>query len=139
MTRSLIAIVGMLLVCQVQVLAAEYYLVVHKSNPIATLSEHEARSIFLGKKATWADGRMIVLYTQEQAPIHEVVVQEVAGKNPSQFNIYWKKAIFTGTGTPPVNLRTDAEVKTAVSGEPRAIGYISAANLDDTVKRVEVR
>ena len=48
--------------------------------------------------------------------------------------------IFTGTGTGThINFfKTDEKVKEYIKSNPAAIGYISAASVDDTIKKIEI-
>jgi len=42
--------------------------------------------------------------------------------------------VFTGKATAPKEYANSAEVKKAVAADPKAIGYIDKAAVDDTVK-----
>ena len=48
----------------------------------------------------------------------------------------WARITFTGKGTPPKELKSDAEVKAFVAANPRAIGYVDASAVDSSVKAV---
>jgi hypothetical protein len=59
---------------------------------------------------------------------------KITGKTPAQVKAYWSKIIFTGRGQPPRAVLTDLDVKKIVSLNTAAIGYIDAAQLDDSVR-----
>lgn len=121
------------------VLAADFVLIANKGNTVSSLSENDARQIYLGKKSTWPDGQAIVLYMQQNEAVTGGFAEAVAKKTPQQFQIYWKKALFTGTGKPPIEVRDDAEMKKFIAADPRGIGYISRAAFDGSVKEISIR
>jgi ABC-type phosphate transport system substrate-binding protein len=113
--------------------------VVNKANPIDQLSDDEVKNIFLGKKTTWSDGKTIVPVTQEGTPRHEQFTEGLLGKTVHQFTIYWKKALFTGTGIAPKSFKSDGDVNAFINANPFAIGYIDEKSLDGSVKRVTLK
>jgi len=52
----------------------------------------------------------------------------------SKLKGHWSKLIFTGKGTPPKEVSTDAEVIELVAANPNIIGYINASSVTDKVK-----
>jgi len=119
-------------------LAADYILVVNKANAVSTLSPQDAKKVFLGKKSSWSDGKRVVLYSQKNPDLTKAFTEGVVKKSPQQFMVFWKKALFTGTGKPPVEVADDAQMKQAIAADPQGIGYISVSELDGTVKQLIV-
>ncbi|BET57407.1 ABC transporter substrate-binding protein [Geobacter sp. 60473] len=119
--------------------AADYVLVVNRDNPVRTLTEQEARLMFLGKKTAWPDGRSVTIVLQDGNKAHSSFVQGVLHRSSQQYDIYWKKALFTGTAIPPRILKGDADVKAFVATTPTAVGYISPETVDGSVRVLEVR
>jgi len=118
--------------------AADFVLIVNKANGISHISADDARNIFLGKKTTWRDGKTIVFAVQEGTETNNEFTSEVLQKTANQYMLFWKKAVFTGTGTAPHSFKSAAEVKEFVSSDIHSIGYISEKSMDDTVKKVEL-
>jgi ABC-type phosphate transport system substrate-binding protein len=56
------------------------------------------------------------------------------GRSSSQLKAYWSKLVFTGKGTPPPEVSSDAEVIQFISSNEYGIGYIDAASVNDKVK-----
>ena len=119
--------------------ASEFVLVVHKDNPQSSLSENEVKNIFLGKITRWSNGVPIAMVTQENPDVHEFFVRNMVNKTGQQYATYWKKALFTGTGTPPPVLKNDAEVKTFVATQAGGIGYISVRSVDASVRVLDLQ
>ena len=117
--------------------AADFVLIVNKANGVSRISADDARNIFLGKKTTWPDGKAIVFVVQDGTEVNNEFTSEVLQKTANQYILFWKKAVFTGTGTAPQSFKTDAEVKEFVVSNIYSIGYISEQAADGTVKKVE--
>lgn len=60
--------------------------------------------------------------------------EKAVGRSSAQLKAYWSKLVFTGKGTPPPELNSDADVIQFVSSNEYGIGYIDAANVTDKVK-----
>jgi len=118
--------------------AADFVVIVNPDNPVSSLSVRDAKNIFLGKKGNWDNGGTIVLYSQFNSVLTDAFAGDVLGKSAQQFSTFWKKALFTGTGRPPVELKDDAEMKKFIAADPKGIGYISASAVDGSVKVVKL-
>jgi len=121
------------------VAAADFAVVVNKENPVETLDRDEVKKIFLGRKTFWPNGQGIDVVLQADGEIHRSFVLEILHKSPRQFQMYWKLALFSGTGIPPKQQPDDQAVKAAVAGDPKMIGYIDMRQLDDTVKKIVLK
>ncbi|ALZ77246.1 phosphate ABC transporter substrate-binding protein [Rheinheimera sp. F8] len=118
------------------VVSAEVAVVVHPSNA-ASLDQAEISRLFTGRGTAFNNGSKATPFNlAEAAPARAEFDTKVLGKSSSQMKAYWSKLVFTGKGTPPKELATDADVKAAVAADPAAIGYIDAAAVDATVKVV---
>jgi ABC-type phosphate transport system substrate-binding protein len=110
---------------------AEVVVVVNPNAPEASLSKEEVAQYFLGKSAA-----LVPIDQPESAPIRAEFYKKVADKDMSQMKALWSKLIFTGRATMPREVTGNAEVKKAVAGNPKAIGYIDRSAVDATVKVV---
>jgi len=119
-------------------LAADYVLVVNKENPVDVLDRDTVRKIFLGKRSFWSDGHRIDVFLQPENELHEAFTKEVLHRSTRQFKMYWRRELYSGTGLPPEKLDDDTKIKQEIALNPRAIGYIAADNLDDSIKRVRI-
>ncbi|WP_019604474.1 substrate-binding domain-containing protein [Teredinibacter turnerae] len=116
--------------------AAETAVIVHPLNS-ASIDRDAINKIFLGKSQSFSDGTSATpINHKDGSPIRSAFDKNVLDKTSSQVKAYWSKLMFTGKGTPPEELGGDAAVKTAVAGDSGAIGYIDAAQVDDSVKVV---
>lgn len=117
-------------------LRAEIAVVVNPANANAVSADDLSR-LFLGRASSFADGsKAIPLNQPEGHATRDEFDSKVLSRSASQLKAYWSKLVFTGKGTPPKELADDAAVKAAVAADPNAIGYISSANVDSSVKVV---
>lgn len=113
---------------------AEVAVIVHPSNN-ATVDQAEITRLFTGRGTTFSNGsKATPLNLAESAAARGEFDSKVLSKSSSQMKAYWSKLVFTGKGTPPKELNSDAEMKAAVAADASAIGYIDAAAVDGTVK-----
>jgi ABC-type phosphate transport system substrate-binding protein len=113
--------------------------IVNKANPVDELPADDVRNIFLGKKTTWSGGKTISFVVQEGTAAHRDFATVVMDKTVQQYDLYWKKAMFTGTGSAPKSFRSDDEVKAYVASRVNAIGYVDDGAVDHSVKKINVR
>nr|WP_320015285.1 phosphate ABC transporter substrate-binding protein [uncultured Desulfobacter sp.] len=103
--------------------------VVHPDNPVKSLSSKELQDIYAGKIANWktlgGDDRPINLYTRDKA----------SGTR----EVFWKKALGKGDISGKAHfVASNGAMKSAVTNDPYAIGYISVGYLDKSVTAVRL-
>ncbi|SDU04544.1 phosphate ABC transporter substrate-binding protein [Desulfobacula phenolica] len=101
--------------------------VVNPKNPVKALSGKQLQDIFSGKIATWkalgGDDRPINIYTRD--------------KSSGTRSVFWKKALNKGDISDKANFVTsNGAMKSAVTNDPYAIGYVSVGYIDKTVAPV---
>ena len=116
--------------------AADIAVVVNPANANA-VSADDLNRLFLGRASSFADGsKATPLNMAEGTPARDEFDSKVLNRSSAQLKAYWSKLVFTGKGTPPKELADDAAVKAAVAADASAIGYISSASVDGSVKVV---
>ena len=115
-----------LLVCSAA--QAEIIAVVNNANATA-LTKNDVSRIFLGKMKKYTPVNM-----SSGNALRAEFNKKALKKSSNQVKAYWSKLVFSGKGTPPKELASDAEIKAFVASNPNAIGYIDIASLDGTVK-----
>ncbi len=128
----------LILMLPASVSAADFAIIVNRDNPLESLEISEVKKIFLGKKNFWANGDSIDVLLQEEGETHQSFVQNVLDKSPRQFQMYWKRELFSGTGIPPRRHPDDQSVKASVVADPGAIGYIDTRWLDTSIKQLRL-
>ena len=101
--------------------------VVHPDNSVKSLTSPQLQKIYAGKISNWKElggtDRQINLYTRDEA----------SGTR----KVFWKKALNKGEISAKSNVVvSNGAMKTAVAGDPFAIGYISVGHMDQSVAAV---
>lgn len=124
-----------LFVCTLQAQAA-VAIIVNPSNT-EVLDEKAIAKIFLGKAKSFPSGAGVIPVDLAQSSATRITFGEtVLDKSESQMKAYWAKLMFSGKGTPPKEVATDAEVLELVAKNPSIIGYIDASSVTEKVKVV---
>lgn len=131
----------MLSVCALTLAAAganaEVVVIVNPKNPAANLSAEQVAALYLGNASTFPDGGAAALADQpESAAVRGTFYEKATGRSAAQAKATWARLTFTGKGTPPKELKTDADVKAWVASDPKAIGYVDSSAVDGSVKTV---
>ena len=93
----------------------------------------ELERIYLRKRRFWSDGSPIVPLNREVgSPEREAFSTRILGTRSTFLASYWNEAYFHGV-FPPAVLASGAAVKRYVAADPRAIGYVDADEVDDSV------
>lgn len=136
MKKSIILVTALTSVLCSQVVMAEIAVIVHPSNA-NSLDEATISKIYLGREKSYADGSSVIpMSLSETAAASTAFNEKVLKKSSSQLKAYWSKLVFTGKGTPPKEVATDADMVKLVAGNPNVMGYVDAAKVDASVKVV---
>ncbi len=100
----------------------------------APLSAAEVRAIYLKQKQLWADGTPIVPINREAgSEVREQFSQKIFNQDSRRLAGYWNQRYFEAGEFPPATLASDEAVIRFVTGNENAIGYVSRAEVGDSV------
>lgn len=109
--------------------------IVHPSRS-ATLDADDVARIYLGRRRFWDDDSVIVALNLPAGDgLRERFSRRVLHTDSAHLASYWNEQYFHGVFPPAVLSSPDA-VKRYVATDPKAIGYIDAADADATVRIV---
>ena len=115
--------------------SAPYVVVVHKANPVSTISRADAAAFFLKRVVRWPGGTDARPVNQpSRSPIAVAFSTGVLHLTPSAVEAYWQQQIFPGRATPPPERPGDAAIVEYVAANPGAVGYVSAGAVTAAVK-----
>ncbi|MCP4107583.1 MAG: hypothetical protein GY749_18910 [Desulfobacteraceae bacterium] len=114
--------------------AGDVVIIGHKNLPVDSLGREEVKKIFLGKKTKWNKNLKITIVTLQTPETHKSFLKDYIRKTPSQFNIYWKKMIFTGKGRTPKSFETAEQILDFVAATKGAMSYIPMGTDNNKVK-----
>lgn len=103
--------------------------IITAANATIAPSVEQVCQVYLGKLKTPA-----AITLPEQQPLRDEFYLKACRKDAAQVRSMWGKLIFTGTGTPPREVASPAEMKKAVAATPGSVGYLERKDVDATVK-----
>ena len=137
-TRTLLA--TLLLAHAAPALAEDgFKIVVHRANPVTSLTRAQVAQFFLKKTTRWPAGQPVTPVEPADDALHARFCERVLGKSPYAVKAYWNQLIFSGREVPPLERRDDEEVVAFVRGNLGAIGLVSAGTSAGEVKTVPIR
>ena len=113
-------------------------LITNPANKVADLTMDQAAKIFSGEIKNWKDvggaDKAIVVVNREESSgtrtaVQELLKLEVKNADGTKTSLLTKEGLTSGS---------QGEVKTTVAGNPDAIGYVSLATVDTTVKGLKI-
>lgn len=107
--------------------------VVASGSKAGAMDADAVKRVFLGREASVGGAPAQVIY-QKGGATRAAFDKGVLGKAGAELTTYWSRLIFTGKAKAPVEVGGDAEVKAKLAANPGAIGYVSDAAVDGSVK-----
>ncbi|HEU4427684.1 MAG TPA: hypothetical protein VFT98_02930 [Myxococcota bacterium] len=130
----LCALAGALMVAAAAPLGAEELLVIVHRERSERVHADDVAQIYLKQRRHWGDGKTILPLNREpESEVRAAFTRAVLALSPQQLSVHWNRQYFLGV-LPPATLASDEAVKRFVARERRAIGYIRASALDDSVR-----
>jgi hypothetical protein len=130
---------GLLVFASLSAHAAGVKVIANNSVSASTVSADDLKSVFLEDKSSLSDGSHVEPVLQKGGPAHEAFVKDYLGKSDSALQTFYRSLVFTGKGSMPKALGSDAEVTAYVAKTKGAIGYVSADAAAEGVKTLEVK
>ncbi|MDD2828094.1 MAG: hypothetical protein PHW18_00815 [Sulfuricurvum sp.] len=113
--------------------ASEYAVITSKKSPFSTATAQQIRDIFLMKRHSLGDQKVIPINLVGQEDSRILFESQIIRMNRESLNTYWIKQHFQGI-SPPITQSSSESVKLFVQNVEGAIGYIPASMVDSGVK-----
>ncbi len=113
----------------------EYSVIASNKVSFSALSAQQIRDIFLHKRRTVGDQKIIPVNLVGQHPLRSTFESEVLEMDRNRLNAYWIKQHFKGV-TPPLTQPSFESIKAFVQNVEGAIGYVPSVMVDSSVKVV---
>lgn len=123
--RILSLVVAIVLIASIHALAGDAKIVANASVRANSITLDELRSVFLQDRRSLSDGSHVEPVFAKGGPVHEAFLRQYVGKSDEDLRTYYRTLVFTGTGTMPKVLDSDAEIIRYVARTKGAIGYVS--------------
>jgi TonB family protein len=106
-------------------LASDVKVIANASLKADVISAPELRRIFLQESSSLDNGTRLAPVLEKDGPVHKAFSQEYLGRTQEDLQTYYRALVFTGRGSMPKVLGSDAEVVAYVAATRGAIGYVS--------------
>ena len=105
--------------------AADFKVIVHRSNPASSMNKDELSRLFLKKTTKWTDGRAAQpVDLPNGSSTRSSFSKSVHGKSVDAVEAYWQRLVFSGRAVPPSKKASAADIVKFVQTTPGAVGYV---------------
>lgn len=109
--------------------------IINPAVPETAMPVADLKDVLLGNITKWPHGGGVIkLVVLTEGALHAKIIKDYTQRTPEQFDKFWKKKVFTGTGIMPAQLRNEADIVAYVAANPGAIGYVTKGSVSDKVK-----
>ena len=106
----------------------------------STISQNTLRAIFGMRLLQWPNGEPITVFVLPlKSRVHENFIKERLGVFPHQLERSWDLLVFSGTGQPPISVKSEKEMRQRIAETPGAIGYLSRKDFDENVRLLPIQ
>jgi TonB family protein len=134
--RALLLAAGLLTSVSASAFATDVKVIANSSVKADMISTQELQRIFLEESGSLSNGTRVEPVLERDGPVHKAFLQEYLGRTEDDLQTYYRALVFTGRGSMPKALGSDAEVVAYVAATRGAIGYVSSES-DTTVDGVK--
>ena len=124
--KLLLLLVAMALAGRGMAFAGDFKIIANSSVEADTISARELKSIFL-RENDRLGGMHVEPVLEKGGPVHDAFLKEYLGRSDDDLQKYYLTLVFSGKGTMPKAVGSDAEVVAYVAKTRGAIGYVSSA------------
>jgi TonB family protein len=119
-------------------LAGEVKVIVNSIVRADSISATELRRIFLEENNSLSDGTHVQPVIEKDGAVHKAFLKQYLNRSDDDLQTYYRALVFSGRGSMPKELGSDAEVITYVARTKGAIGYVGAETSTDRVKVLNI-
>jgi len=130
---------ALLVLASINASAAGVKVIANNSVSANSVSSDDLKSVFLQEKNSLSDGTHVEPVIEKGGPAHEAFLKQYLDKNDSALQTYYRSLVFTGKGSMPKALGSDAEVAAYVAKTKGAIGYVGADAAAEGVKTLQIK
>ena len=137
--RIFSAIAILAAVSAANMVAADVVVIANPGVSVSAVSAEELKAVFLLTKSALSDGSRAEPVLEKGGPAHDAFLSQYLGKTDAALQTYYRSLVFTGKGSMPKMLASDAEVIAYVAKTKGAVGYVRADAGTTGVKVLSVK
>ncbi len=136
--RKRLLVAAVVVLGYAQVFATDVRVIANESVKADVISPRELQRVFLQESTSLSDGSHVEPVLEKDGPVHEAFLRQYIGKTNDDLQTHYRALVFTGRGSMPKELSSDAEVVAYVARTRSAIGYVSTESATDGVKTLAI-
>lgn len=125
---------GFMIAAALNAIASDVKIIGNVSVRADSISPSEIKSVFLLQRRTLKDGSAVVPVLEKSGAAHETFLRHYLDRGSEEIRTYYQGLVFTGKGSMPKELNSDAEVVAYVAKTKGTIGYVSGSASTEGVK-----
>ncbi len=136
--HRLLPFVAVVVICApLRVVGSEIKVIANGSVKADIISPNEVKSVFLEEYGS-LNGIHVEPVLEKDGPVHQAFLHEYLGGTDDDLQSYYRALVFSGRGSMPKQLDSDAEVVAYVARTKGAIGYVSSETAVEDVKTLTI-
>lgn len=135
--QTFFALAGWTIVLQASAVAGDVKVIANPSVKVESISARELKSLYLGEKSS-IHGTHVEPVIERRGPAHEAFLRDYLGQTDDELQKYYEALVFTGRGSMPKTVSSDAEVVAYVAKTRGAIGYVGTGASVEGVRTLAI-
>jgi TonB family protein len=135
--KTFFAAAGWTILLGASAVAGDVKVIANPSVKVESLSARELKSLYLGEKSS-INGAHVEPVIERRGPAHEAFLRDYLGQTDDQLQKYYEALVFTGRGSMPKTVSSDAEVVAYVAKTRGAIGYVGTGASVEGVRTLAI-
>jgi TonB family protein len=119
-------------------LAGEVKVIVNSTVRADSISAADLKRIFLQENNSLSDGTHVEPVIERDGAVHKAFLKEYLDRSDDDLQTYYRARVFSGRGSMPKELGSDAEVVAYIAKTKGAIGYVGTETSTDGVKVLSI-
>jgi TonB family protein len=121
--QTFFAVAGWTILLGASAVAGDVKVIANPSVKAESISARELKSLYLEEKSS-INGTRVEPVIEKRGPAHEAFLRDYLGQTDDELQKYYQTLVFTGRGSMPKMVSSDAEVVAYVAKTRGAIGYV---------------
>lgn len=118
---------------------AQVVVIANPSVKASDVAKSDLRDVFTGAASSLKDGSHVVPVLLKSGTANDEFLSSYVGKADAAFKAGWRSLVFSGQGSMPKTVDSEAAMVEYIAKNPGAIGYVGKSAAHDGVKVLSVK
>ncbi len=132
-------IISAALLVSVSAFAGDFVVIANSSTGASAISKTELKRLFTGKLTDFDGKKVTPINLSDDNAAKVEFAKDVLGQSIADYKQFWVEQKVKGNGVPPMMQQNSKAVKAMVAAIPGAIGYVDKAEVDASVKALDIK